>query len=78
MKKSVKALNTILDRAARLKLSDRLSLLLDISYSKVNIEALAKADDTTFAHDVCGIYANLNRKTKTLENCFVPRVGFQK
>lgn len=78
MKKSVKALNTILDRAAHLKLSDRLSLLLDISYSKVNIEALAEADDTTFAHDVSGIYANLNRKTKTLENCFVPRVGFQK
>lgn len=73
------AITTILDRADKLKLNtSRISLMMDIEYSNVNLVSLAAADEPTFTHDVIGIFNNFNRNTKTLENCFVPRVGFKK
>lgn len=57
---------------------DRFSAIMDLDCSNVNLEELVKCDNYTFIHDVCGIFANMNRKTKTLDNCFVPRVGFNK
>lgn len=77
-KAEIQALNKVLDRAEKLQLTDRLSLLLDISYSNVNVIALAEADEATFTHDVIGIYNHFDRDTKMLAHCFVPRVGFKK
>jgi hypothetical protein len=34
---------------------------------------LLTADNFNFCHDVCGIAQNLNRRSRKLENCFVPR-----
>ena len=54
-----------------------LDLILDISSVNTNyglrLEEFLKADSTNFLHDLFGIYNNLNRKTKKLDNCFVPR-----
>lgn len=73
------AITIILDRADKLHLNtSRISLMMDIEYSNVNVVSLAMADDATFNHDVTGIFNNFNRTTKQLENCFVPRVGFKK
>ena len=34
---------------------------------------LLAADEANFAHDVFGIRRHLNRETKKLEDCFLPR-----
>ena len=55
----------------------RLDMMMDIEAVHENcpleLEKLLYADDTNFYHDITGIFANLNRRTKKLENCFVPR-----
>lgn len=56
---------------------DKLSMMMDIDATNENcrlklLELLA-ADDENFYHDIIGIGNNLNRKTKKLENCFIPR-----
>jgi hypothetical protein len=54
-----------------------LDLILDISAVDINyglkLEEFLKSDLGNFLHDIIGIYNNLNRKTKKLENCFTPR-----
>ena len=54
-----------------------LDLILDISSVNTNyglrLEEFLKSDSINFLHDLFGIYNNLNRKTKKLDNCFVPR-----
>ena len=55
---------------------DRLSLLMDLEYSNVNLEKLYNADDKTLLHDVNGIICNMNRKEKKLVD-FVPKVGLR-
>ena len=54
-----------------------LDLILDISAVNTNyglrLEDFLKSDSINFLHDLFGIYNNLNRKTKKLENCFIPR-----
>lgn len=69
----------IAKRAAdmNLLLFDNLSLMMDLEcvsnqYS-LNLERLLEADDFNFTHDIVGIQNNLNRETKQLENCFLPR-----
>ncbi|MCH8035295.1 MAG: hypothetical protein IH950_16270 [Bacteroidetes bacterium] len=39
----------------------------------INLQKLLEFSDMDFAHDVHGIYFNLNRQTGKLENNFVPR-----
>ena len=55
----------------------RISLLMDIEAAHgaipLNLQQLLDFPDGDFAHDLCGITANLNRKTLELENCFTPR-----
>lgn len=55
----------------------RLDMMMDIEVvhqdCPLALEKLLYADDTNFYHDIIGIFKNLNRKTKSLENCFVPR-----
>ena len=55
-----------------------MDLVMDIEATHCNgcelkLEALEKADDGNFFHDVYGIIKNINRQTGKLENCFLPR-----
>lgn len=54
--------------------TDRLSLIMDLEYSGVNLQKLFESDDKTLLHDVAGIMVHMNRKDKKLDG-FVPRVG---
>ena len=57
--------------------SDKLSMMMDISTADedypLKLQELLDADDGNFYHDLIGIGNNLNRQTKKLENCFIPR-----
>lgn len=41
--------------------------------SPLKLEELLNADDFNFAHDICGIRANINRDSGEMNNCFLPR-----
>lgn len=60
-----------------LLLFDRMSLIMDIQTAheefNLKLDEWLKADDFNFSHDIVGIQQNINRETKTIENCFVPR-----
>lgn len=54
------------------------SLEMDIAAThnqvcRLRLADLLAADDFNFAHDVLGIYHNLNRSNIMLEDCFWPR-----
>ena len=57
--------------------TDKLDMMLDMEYANrdcpLKLQELLNADEFDFWHDIFGIYKNLNRQTKKLENCFVPR-----
>jgi len=57
--------------------TDKLSMMMDIDFANrdcpLKLKELLTADDGNFYHDIIGIRNNLNRKTKKLENCFLPR-----
>ena len=76
MKLTIKAI----DRADKLLLIDqyfenpRFTLLMDLEVlTGAEIKRLMKFDDFSFAHDIVGIQANIDRNTGKLRNCFVPR-----
>jgi len=54
-----------------------LDIMMDIEavheYMPLDLEAFLNADEENFNHDVIGIIRHLNRETKLLEQCFVPR-----
>jgi hypothetical protein len=56
---------------------DRMSLIMDIQAAheqfNLKLDDLLKADDFDFKHDILGIQQNINRKTKKIENYFLPR-----
>lgn len=56
---------------------DRMSLIMDLENAhnqfKLRLDDFLKSDDFDFAHDIVGIQKNINRKTKTVENHFLPR-----
>ena len=77
---NVNLIMDITDRAwGKLKdnYKDKLDLMMDIDATNENcplrLKELLNADDFNFYHDIIGIGNNLNRKTKKLENCFLPR-----
>lgn len=57
--------------------TDKLDMMLDMEFANrdcpLKLQELLDADEFNFWHDILGIYKNLNRQTKKLENCFVPR-----
>lgn len=57
--------------------SSTVDMFMDIEYAhqdcSLNLQKWLDADDANFYHDAYGIYENFNRKTKKLENCFIPR-----
>ena len=56
---------------------DRMSLIMDIQAAheqfNLKLDKLLEADDYNFSHDIVGIQQNINRKTKEIENYFLPR-----
>lgn len=56
---------------------DRFSLIMDLQVVHntigLRLDDLLNADNFNFAHDIIGIQNNMNRETKELENCFLPR-----
>ena len=58
----------------------RFDRFIDLDVSKVDVAKLIDADTETFAHDMAGIFANLERNSdcpeKSSLKSFVPRVGF--
>ena len=56
---------------------DKLDMMVDVAVAHedcpLKLQELLDADDGNFYHDIVGIHNNLNRETRKLENCFVPR-----
>ena len=56
---------------------DRLSLIMDLeaAHNEIGLKLndLLNADEANFAHDIIGIQRNIDRRTKTIVNCFLPR-----
>ena len=56
---------------------DMSGMMLDLIYGHaccpIDLQALLDADDSNFAHDVFGIERHINRQTRQIEGCFVPR-----
>lgn len=56
---------------------DRMSLIMDLQHTdeefNLRLDEFLNADDFNFAHDIVGIQNNFNRKTKQMDNLFVPR-----
>lgn len=69
----------IAKRAEKLDLLhyDRMSLIMDIEAAHeqfgLKLDEFLKADDLDFAHDIVGIQQNIDRRTKTIGNLFLPR-----
>lgn len=56
---------------------DRMSLIMDLENAhnqfNLRLDDFLKAEDLDFSHDIVGIQKNINRETKTVGNCFLPR-----
>lgn len=81
-KERIHLISDIADRAILLADSlgtriEKLEMFMDIDYADracpLKLVELASAPQVDFAHDVFGIRRHLNRETKTLGNCFLPR-----
>lgn len=51
----------------------QMDLLAVHHHTPLDFARMADADRANFAHDVCGIYRHLDRRTGLLRDCFVPR-----
>lgn len=75
----MRSIMEIVKRASKLNLLmfDTISLFMDLEVAddlfNLRLEDLIKSDDFNFSHDIVGIQNNINRQTKQIENCFVPR-----
>jgi len=68
----------ILNRAQEMNLlTDRMSSFMDLDFANLdipmNFQGMLNADDFNFQHDFIGIRNNMNRKTRVLDNHFIPR-----
>ena len=75
-KRDYKRIGEVAKRACNFGVeTDYLTISMDIEclYHTLDIDKLLGFNDLNFSHDVFGIYRNLNRSTKQLENCFLPR-----
>tara|TARA_R110000765_G_scaffold367722_1_gene457832 strand:+ start:84 stop:332 length:249 start_codon:yes stop_codon:yes gene_type:complete len=77
-KENFQTIGNIVNRAVKeLGFEDRMGLEMDLEFvndiNPLRLNDLFESDAGNFAHDICGIYYNFNRQTKTLDNCFLPR-----
>jgi hypothetical protein len=71
-------ISEIADRAVAMFGCRKIYIVMDLCYCieggcDLDLEALLKADDFNFGHDICGIHNHLNRDSKKLDNWFLPR-----
>lgn len=71
-------ISKIADRAVAMYGCRKIDVVMDLCYCidggcDLDLEALLKADDFNFRHDIAGIHNHLNRETKKLDNWFLPR-----
>lgn len=71
-------ISKIADRAVAMYGCRKIDIVMDLCYCidggcNLDLEALLKADDVNFGHDICGIHTYLNHETKQLGHCFLPR-----
>ena len=56
---------------------ERIDMIMDIDAANedcpLKLQELLDADDINFYHDIIGIGQHLNRQTRKLEDCFLPR-----
>lgn len=56
---------------------DLLDLLMDVEYANnvvpMDLDQFVAFDAGDFNHDISGIFANFNRTTLQMDNCFSPR-----
>jgi hypothetical protein len=81
--RNIEAVSEIADRAPAdlvRRAGGRMSFVMDLlaadgvnGNGPIDFDALAKADDFNFIHDVAGIVRHLDRSTGKLVDCFVPR-----
>lgn len=59
----------------------RLDMMMDLEFCHNDIpldfEKLEGFDNGDFGHDITGIYRHFNRRTRKLEDCFVPRCAIR-
>lgn len=75
-------INSIANRAVNLAAEygieyDKFTAVMDIEFAHLDcplyLQRLLDADDGNFGHDVFGIRKHMNRETKKMEDCFLPR-----
>lgn len=71
-------ISKIADRAVAMFGCRKIDIVMDLCYCiegscDLDLEKLLSADDFNFGHDIAGIHNHLNRETKKLDNCFLPR-----
>lgn len=78
-KKVYETLLKILERIKKENVSyaDRMSMFMDLNVARkefnMDLDQLLNFDSFNFIHDVLGIARNINRNTKRIKNCFLPR-----
>ena len=83
-KKQFLMINKIIERAYKLELvaSDRFTLYMDLEVAddifNLRLDDFLNSDNGNFAHDICGIQNHIDRQTKTILDCFVPRFSSRK
>lgn len=76
----IKQEDEIIKRYEKLKaddVADRVSLIMDLEYSGVDLDVLLASSDKDLLHDVSGIRCYMDRKSKKLGKGFVPRAGMR-
>jgi hypothetical protein len=81
----MRLISKVADRAIRIVTGDtkadpsfnRMDFVMDIDFAQedlgFSLEALLDSANADFVHDVAGIRRNMNRQTKKVDNCFLPR-----
>lgn len=80
----LKVMDSVCDRAMTLfrdrgvpGIRDKLSLHMDMAavnnHQPLDLDQLLNSHNHDFLHDICGIIKNIDRKTGTLDNGFLPR-----
>lgn len=81
-REEIRTISAIAARAVKMALRydvdyQMLDAHMDLTFAHeqcpLKLEQLLAADDANFAHDVFGIRKHMNRDTKKLEGCFLPR-----
>jgi len=59
---------------------EKIDIMMDVEFANkdcpMDLQKLLDSNGGDFFHDMAGIHRNLNRETKKLENCFVPRSAY--